>query len=137
LTQPLSNSFKPGIERAILVQFQNLTERRATAIELALRMYRVDHNGKYPASLVDLTPRYLPAVPLDPMAAGARPISYRPDAKPPVIYSVGDDGRDDGGTSLPTDEPKGDRWQQPDAVYPLEPLPAPATRPSPETEDNQ
>jgi hypothetical protein len=136
LTQLISTVMEPSTERAILLQFRALTERRVAAIELAIRLYRVDHHGNYPASLNELTPRYLPAVPLDPMAVGATPMRYRPEAKPPVVYSVGEDGKDDGGTSLPNDGPKGDRWQQSDAVYPLEPLPAPATRPSPETQDN-
>ena len=137
LTRILSTIFEPASERAILQQFRALTERRVAAIELAIRLYRADHQGNYPASLNELTPRYLPAVPLDPIAAGAMPMGYRPEAKPPVVYSVGEDGKDDGGTSLPNDEPKGERWRQSDAVYPLEPLPAPATQPSSETQDNQ
>jgi hypothetical protein len=137
LANILSNIMEPASGRAIFQQFRALTERRVAAIELAIRLYRVDHHGNYPASLNELTPRYLPAVPLDPMAVGATPMRYRPEAKPPVVYSVGEDGKDDGGTSLPNDGPKGDRWQQSDAVYPLEPLPAPATKPSSETQDNQ
>ena len=31
------------------------------------------------------------------MAANDRPISYMPDAEQPVLYSIGENGKDDGG----------------------------------------
>lgn len=124
-------------DRPVQIMFQAITERRALAIELALRLYRLDHGGKLPAKLSQLVPDYLSALPADPMTADGRTFAYHPNARPPVIYSVGFDGIDNGGTSI-ADETLGQyRWRMADAVYPLE-LPPPSTQPStPETQDNQ
>jgi hypothetical protein len=54
-------------------------------------------------------PTYLPAVPTDPLTAG-QPLIYAPDRG--VVYSVGRDGKDDGGK---LDVP----GLNPDIVYPL------------------
>ena len=136
LSQELSNIIIPSTNRALLQEFRALTDRRAAATILAIRLYRLDHAGRYPPSLQELVPAYLPSVPADPMAAGGKALRYRPDATPPVIYSVGEDGIDNGGTSLPDDTLRGYRWNQPDAVYPLARQPA-ATQRSVETQDNQ
>ena len=73
-----------------------LTHRRLAAAALAVRWYAVEHDGRLPASLEELVPRYLPAVPLDPMAKG-RPLGYSPDPARPMVYSVGENGIDNGG----------------------------------------
>jgi hypothetical protein len=125
------------LNRPVQITFQTLTDRRAAAIELALHLYRADHGGKLPETLSELVPAYLPALPPDPMGADGRSFGYHPTAQPPVIYSIGFDGVDDGGTSLPDDSNQQYRWKQHDAVYPLQSLP-PATQPaSPETQDHQ
>jgi hypothetical protein len=104
---------------------------------LALRLYRFDHDGNLPEKLSQLVPAYLPVLPADPMAADGRPFGYHPAAQPPVIYSVGFDGIDDGGTSV-ADESLGQyRWKMADVVFPLAPLPV-ATQPaSTEANDHQ
>jgi hypothetical protein len=119
----LSSDFSFWRLRESMMHFPTLTDRRAAAIALAIRLYCVDHGGRFPAQLSELVPAYLPAVPADPMAADGRPFGYRPSAHPPVIYSVGRNAIDDGGTSLPDDITGGRRWELPDAVYPLGPLP--------------
>lgn len=60
----------------------------------ALAAYRAEHK-EYPENLADLAPRYLPAVPND-LFAGA-PLHYRREASGYVLYSVGRNGKDDGG----------------------------------------
>ncbi|HEY8751968.1 MAG TPA: hypothetical protein VIM11_28560 [Tepidisphaeraceae bacterium] len=136
----LSRIITPTTGRGIEQQFRATVERRAAAIRLAIRMYRVDHGGSYPDTLARLAPAYLPGVPVDPFAADGRPMTYRPQAKPPVVYSVGTNGMDDGGTILQHNDPKGNwvpRWDCPDMVYPLETVPPPATQPSPEAENHE
>jgi hypothetical protein len=135
-SRALSTILLPASGRAMQQEFRALTERRAAATILAIRLYRLDHAGKYPTSLAQLVPAYLPSVPADPMAAGGKALRYKPDAAPPVIYSVGEDGIDGGGTSLPDDTPRGFRWNQPDAVYPLA-RPLRTTQPSTETQNDQ
>ena len=64
------------------------------SIDLALRAYVADH-GDLPAKLDDLTPRYLSRVPPD--RYSGQPYLYRRSEKDYLLYSVGKDGRDDGG----------------------------------------
>lgn len=122
-------------KRFVFLEFRAATDRRAAAIHLAVRLYQVDHGGHLPATLDELVPAYLPRVPNDPMAAGSRLMQYRPAANPPVIYSVGENGTDEGG-SIATLVAGHDRWRGADAVYPLGPLP-PTTQPSPQAQDHQ
>jgi len=68
---------------------------RCTRTLVALERFRRDRGGALPASLAELVPRYLPAVPIDPMIDA--PLHYRVQADAYVVYSVGLDQRDDGG----------------------------------------
>jgi hypothetical protein len=92
----LSSRLLPDYDSTMRRSFRTLANRRMAATALAIRLYEVDH-GRRPASLNDLVPEYLPAVPRDPFAAEDRPITYAPDAAPPVLYSVGEDALDDAG----------------------------------------
>jgi hypothetical protein len=65
------------------------------AVCLAVERYR-QTRGRWPESLSDLKPGELAAVPLDPF--DGQPIRYRRLADGVVVYSVGDDRTDDGGT---------------------------------------
>jgi hypothetical protein len=66
------------------------------AILLSVSAYQAEH-GAVPADLSMLVPRYLDAVPIDPFSR--EPYRYRPDKKRGfIVYSVGPDGFDDGGT---------------------------------------
>lgn len=73
-----------------------LAVRRMAATGLAIRLHELER-GQRPTRLPELVPDYLPAVPRDPLAIDGRALAYRPDAEPPVLYSVGENGRDDGG----------------------------------------
>jgi hypothetical protein len=75
-------------------------------------------------ALKELVPAYLPAVPLDPFAAEGATLRYRREGDRPVVYSVGLDGHDAGGSERPRPEvrhpePPLDRWQCVDAVMHL------------------
>ena len=48
-----------------------------------------------PDSLDQVVPRYMPAVPLDPY--DGQPLRYRKEADKFVVYSISENGRDDGG----------------------------------------
>lgn len=78
--------------------------RRNLDIAFALAAHRREH-GKYPAKLDDLAPKYIPKVPND--LFSDKPLIYRPDDKGYLLYSVGVDGKDDGGNG-PDDDPSGD-----------------------------
>ncbi|MBI5724350.1 MAG: hypothetical protein HZA50_10365 [Planctomycetes bacterium] len=61
---------------------------------LAMAAYKAD-NGNWPETLEKLVPKYLPAVPNDPFVD--QPLKYRKDEKGWVLYSVGENMKDDGG----------------------------------------
>ncbi|MEK6257529.1 MAG: hypothetical protein AABP62_02825 [Planctomycetota bacterium] len=64
---------------------------------LAAQVYRRD-KGEFPESLDQLVPRYLEAVPLDPCDLNGGRLLYRRDsATNAVVWSVAEDGNDDGG----------------------------------------
>jgi hypothetical protein len=117
----------PSLNRSFDQQFRFRTDMTLAAASLAVRRYALDHNGEFPAQLDDLAPRYLPVVPLDPMTAG-KPLSYIRGDQPgslhagdPIIYSVGENGTDEGGSEQPlrkSNSPR-DRWGAQDAVVHL------------------
>ncbi|MBN2563732.1 MAG: hypothetical protein JXQ75_22675 [Phycisphaerae bacterium] len=96
LSHIMSNLLMPSLQRALTLHFRIMAERRMAATALAIRLYELDHRGR-PASLDELVPNYLEALPQDPFAAGGRTFGYKPDASPPILYSVGSDGLDDAG----------------------------------------
>ena len=119
----------PSLGRAAQQHYLLLADRRLAATCLAVRLYAIDHQGALPERLDDLVPAYLPAVPLDPVAAGGVPIRYvssRADAKDPRVYSVGADGNDDGGKERdPASSARGRTAQPSDQVRHLLPQPRP------------
>ena len=91
---------------------------------LALRAYRLEH-GAFPATLSALVPGYLQSVPDDPFAL-SDPLRYKLIGGKYVLYSVGPDGKDDGGkpifdTTKPAPSPPRSTlsdnryWAQPDS----------------------
>jgi hypothetical protein len=92
----LTSILLPSLDKAIKVDYRARTQRRLAAVALAARLFAADHHGQLPSSLGDLVPAYLPAVPMDPMSGN--PMLFKSD--PPRVYSVGDDGIDDGGVPV-------------------------------------
>ena len=90
-----------------LVSVQNLLHRVMAAevmrsmgiTALALKRYQL-RNGHYPSELAQLVPDFVPAVPRDP--ADGQPLRYRLNSDGTfLLYSIGDDGKDDGGDATP------------------------------------
>ncbi|CAN5245865.1 hypothetical protein BH11PLA2_BH11PLA2_22170 [soil metagenome] len=95
------------IPAAMKVQ-QDADRREQNAINLelafALEAYFAEHQ-KYPAKLDDLAPKFIKKVPDDLFSGKA--LIYKPNGKDYQFYSVGVNGKDDGGRSF-DDEPRGD-----------------------------
>jgi hypothetical protein len=82
-------------ERAVLAE----AALRATRIVCALEHFRTRH-GSYPATLDELTPVFLETVPRD--VADAAEMRYRLKASNEfLLYSIGSNKKDDGGSSAP------------------------------------
>jgi hypothetical protein len=68
---------------------------RVTTAALAVERFRVTHTNALPGNLDQLAPAYCNAVPADPY--DGKPLRYKTHGGSYVVYSVGSDGRDDGG----------------------------------------
>ncbi len=75
--------------------------RDLTDAALAARRYHLKHD-KLPQTLADLTPDFLPRVPIDPY--DGQPLRLLVQHDQLVIYSIGRDRRDDGGTFDPVQQ---------------------------------
>ena len=95
----------------------DVANNRLLSTTLALRAYSLDHQGAYPATLSALTGRYLKHIPMDPFESGVIPLIYRRTSHGYLLYSIGPDGRDDGGKPFVhtlTDGTTTRRWCMPD-----------------------
>lgn len=108
----------PNYIRAGSNCIRNETQRRLTITAIALERFRLRH-GKLPAELDTLVPQFISAVPIDPMSA--KPLRYQLNgAESFTLYSVGEDGRDDGGDPKAGSVPnKFGLWEGKDAVWPM------------------
>jgi hypothetical protein len=59
----------------VLLEWNGIASRRALAISLAIRLFRIDHH-RWPAALGELVPQYLPEIPGDPLDPQNGPIRY-------------------------------------------------------------
>lgn len=74
-----------------------LTNLRLKRAQIAARCFLLEQ-GRLPRSLEELVPAYLEAVPADPFGEG--PLKVKPAADGLLIYSLGPDCKDDGGTEI-------------------------------------
>jgi hypothetical protein len=81
------------------VDWLRRVEMRMLIAELAVRAFQ-HKNDRLPATLAELVPDYLPALPDDPYDLG-QPLKYRETGDGYVLYSVGPDKMDDGGMPRP------------------------------------
>jgi hypothetical protein len=110
----------PSMDRVVRQHYRTLAARRMGATAIAVALYRADHAGRLPATLADLVPKYLPAVPGDPVAGGGKPLGYVADPAWPRVYSVGDNGVDDGGRPPDPEVPMSERFRSSDDVVDLQ-----------------
>jgi len=128
-----------GVSGMQELKCRSSVEVAATRVLLAMKAFKIE-NARLPATLDELVPHYLDAVPLDDY--DGKPLCYNPAKK--IIYSVGKDLRDDGGTTKQefidakmkekgidpkTADPEkvksleeecDDIWQMPDPSFPIE-----------------
>lgn len=84
----------PQLARAYLVELRILALQRVAICGLAAAIFR-EANRHLPSSLTKLVPEYLDSMPVDPFTGGLLRSTF--DGAAFVVYSVGDDGDDDGG----------------------------------------
>ncbi len=90
----LSRMFLPSLHSPQVKEARAIAALRAAKIALAIERYRLAKSG-LPDSPDDLVPKLLDAVPSDPF--DGQSMRYKKLEKGYVVYSVGEDGKDDGG----------------------------------------
>jgi hypothetical protein len=106
-------NFVRATERAACVE----TERQMTLAAIALKRYQLRH-GRLPTSLPALVPEFLLAAPCDPMSGKDLCYRLKPDGCF-VLYSVGRDGKDEGGDATPVSGTAFGLWEGRDVVWPV------------------
>ncbi len=94
------------IVNSLRLAYKHLLYRRMAATALAIGLYKADHDQR-PEQLEQLVPEYLPAVPLDPFSPSDEAIRYILHDEHPRLYSVGENGADDGGQKTSYEDDKG------------------------------
>lgn len=85
----------PAVDRAVETRLRCQANLRCALAGLAAERYRQE-TGRWPEQLAELVPKYLKQVPADPY--DGQPLRLRRLEDGLVIYSVGPDRKDDGGT---------------------------------------
>lgn len=91
----IAETLNTNLEIMPMYQALNTTRHIQGATVAAIEQYRLDH-GTRPPELNALTPNYLPETPQDPF--DLQPMRYRREGNGYMLYSVGPDGDDNGGT---------------------------------------
>jgi hypothetical protein len=93
----------PAFSRIISINISSIAHLRTARVALAVQRYRLA-TGNLPDTLEDLVPTYLDTVPKDPF--DGRSLRYEKLETGFIVYSLGLDGVDDGGTERQTGKRK-------------------------------
>jgi acetyl esterase/lipase len=96
----------PAISAASNAEDRGNMQFDVTRLGFALAAYHADR-GTYPARLADLAPKYVAKVPQDIFSASE--LHYRREGNGYLLYSVGANGKDDGGKGY-DDRKAGEDW---------------------------
>ena len=86
----------PAMDAALTAQDRANTRIELTRLAAALAVYRAEQ-GQYPAKLDDLVPSVLDKLPVD--LYNAKPFVYKRIDPGYLLYSIGENGQDDGGSN--------------------------------------
>ena len=110
----------PALDGALERKCRAACDVAATHLLAVIHLYK-KNNGAVPENLQELVPECLDSVPVDPYDGQ----KFRYNPREPILYSVGKDGKDSGGSSEPLSESEFDsghsnRWKSEDAVYKID-----------------
>jgi len=106
----------PNFQKAANTDVRAETERQLTIAAIAVKRYQLRY-GKAPPELGALVPEFVTSLPYDCMSGKTLGYRLRDDGTF-VLYSVGEDGHDDGGDPESAPTGKFDLWEGTDAVWP-------------------
>jgi hypothetical protein len=96
----LSGQLAPALEKASAKAARMEAQRELVVAAIAIERFRLRH-GKPPPTLSAVVPEFVSKPALDPM--DGQPARYRAREDGTfLLYSVGEDGKDDGGDPMPT-----------------------------------
>ena len=84
----------PDLSRSRTLADRARVQRELTVLAVALAVHKAEA-GAYPAKLAALAPKYVKAVPQD--FFSGKPLIYKREGEGYLLYSVGENARDDGG----------------------------------------
>jgi len=87
-----------SVGHALVREAEGFAQLRTARTALAVERFRLAKR-RPPAELSQLVPRFLATVPRDPF--DGQQLRYKPLPTGYVLYSIGPDGRDDGGKEYP------------------------------------
>lgn len=93
-TSPVTHAFVPALSRVYQMRARNEASRRATQLAYAVQIYKAE-TGNWPASLSELPAEFGDTMRTDPFSG--QTFGYRMTRDGPLIYSLSENGRDDGG----------------------------------------
>jgi hypothetical protein len=91
-------TFLPSFSGVINCDLRTIAGLRNAQVALAIQRYRLS-KGKLPDQLTELVPDYLDSVPRDPY--DGKELRYKKLDRGFLVYSIGEDLSDDGGTEIP------------------------------------
>ena len=91
---PLARALLSAVSKTAPANVRAAAELRSAIAAVATERYRLAH-GRWPNDLTDLVPKFLTTVPIDPYDGA--PLRYAHPHGGVVLYSLGDDRKDDGG----------------------------------------
>lgn len=104
---PMTEALMPGLSRVHVIRTRGEASRRATQLVYGLHIFH-DENGRWPATLQEIPAEPGLDIRIDPYTGSF--FGYRMDEDGPRLYSLSENGRDDGGVHAP-------RWDdRPDAA---------------------
>jgi type II secretory pathway pseudopilin PulG len=90
----------PALDAALRAEHRNQAKHALLELGLALADYRAD-NRRFPLKLDELAPKYVKQAAIDPM--WGEPFTYKQTDGGYLLYSVGQNGKDDGGRTADDD----------------------------------
>ena len=90
----------PALDAALRAEHRNQAKHALLELGLALADYRAD-NRRFPLRLDELAPKYVKQAAIDPM--WGEPFTYKQTDGGYLLYSVGQNGKDDGGRTADDD----------------------------------
>ena len=97
---PWSRETLSYLDGVVIHDVEAIARTRTALASLAIERYRLA-TGRLPEKLGDLVPAYLDAIPQDPF--DGKPLRYKKLVKGYVVYSIGEDGEDNGGAEKNTE----------------------------------